>query len=126
MRCRLRDGPVLNNHRDGCLIMENKEGCRSKLNLEDGIAIKRALFDYFSGAEGDIFLLKDTLKGVEPEIDSTGILRIGPWVYNAKNRAMVYYLAPGEAVGYDYQALLDRDGEAWKISGIRCIEVFMR
>ncbi|MBU7005775.1 hypothetical protein [Phosphitispora fastidiosa] len=106
--------------------MENSEGSWSKLNLEDGVAIKRALFDYFAGAEGDIFSLRDTINGMEPEIDSVGVLRIGPWVYNAENRAMAYFLAPGEAVGYDYQAFLDRDGEVWKISGVRRIEVFMR
>jgi hypothetical protein len=98
----------------------------TKLTLNDGFDIRRALIDYVVNAEeDDIRLLKEELEQSRPEINND-VLRIGPWAYEEETNSIVRHLPPDKLHGYDYQAHLLKEANNWKVVSISRIEVFVK
>mgnify|MGYP001558668853 FL=1 len=105
------------------------KGKRHKQEVQkvDAESIKKAVVSYIlSSHKTGLLFIKEDLVQSKPEIDEKGMIRIGEWVFDSKDKILRKYLPPDRPFGYDYVIKLARDADTWKVIGINRVEVFKK
>lgn len=90
------------------------------VTLDDAKAIRDALLDYLRRSD---YYARDRLVGWTDggaRIDPAGKVRLGPWVLGSDGSRLVlrYREPPGPEAGKAHRASVEKDGEAWVITGL--------
>jgi hypothetical protein len=110
----------------------NIEGSKTKITLDDVATLKVSLLEYLervnsAEVEDRDYLIRITA-GAPASIDTEGLVRIGGWLLQSRDRGMclTYRMPSGGDVIKGYLAEIKRENKVWRVVALRAERIHRR